>query len=47
MNSLLISLQSAQKNPSWFGTGINGNGFNDLNIRFADTAINIADGNWR
>jgi sialate O-acetylesterase len=46
VNSLLINLKSAQKNPSWFGTGLNGAG-NDLNIRFADTLINIADGNWR
>ncbi|MCR8556035.1 sialate O-acetylesterase [Mucilaginibacter sp. BJC16-A38] len=46
MNSLLINFQSAQKNPTWFGTGLNGTGANDLNIRFADTTINIADGNW-
>jgi sialate O-acetylesterase len=46
MNSLLINFQSAQKNPSWFGTGLNGTGVNDLNIRFADSTINIADGNW-
>jgi len=47
MNSLLINLQSAQKNPSWFGIGLNGTGAADLNIRFADTSINLADGNWR
>lgn len=47
MNSLLINFQSAQKNPSWFGMGLNGTGPNDLNIRFADTTISIADANWR
>jgi sialate O-acetylesterase len=47
MNSLLINLQSAQKNPSWFGIGLNGTGAADLNVRFADTSINLADGNWR
>ncbi|ASU35316.1 sialate O-acetylesterase [Mucilaginibacter xinganensis] len=47
MNSLLVNLQSAQKNPSWFGLGLNGTGANDLNVRFADTSINLADGNWR
>lgn len=47
MNSLLINLQSAQKNPSWFGTGLNGTGVADLNIHFADTTINLADNNWR
>ena len=46
-NCLLINLQSAQKNPSWFGIGLNGTGANDLNIRFADTTVNLADGNWR
>ncbi|MGN6394605.1 MAG: sialate O-acetylesterase [Mucilaginibacter sp.] len=47
LNSLLINLQSAQKNTSWFGTGLAGTGVNDLNIRFADTTINLADNNWR
>ena len=46
LNNLLINLQSAQKNPSWFGIGLYGSGANDLNIRFADTTINLADGNW-
>lgn len=46
MNSLLIDLQSGQKNPSWAGVGLYGNGF-DMNVRFADTTINLADGNWR
>jgi sialate O-acetylesterase len=45
-NSLLIELLSQQKNPSWFGTGLNGAG-NDLNVRFADTTVNLADNNWR
>ncbi|HEY4327726.1 MAG TPA: sialate O-acetylesterase [Mucilaginibacter sp.] len=44
-NSLLIQLMSPQKSPSYFGTGINGIG-NDLYVRFADTLINLADGNW-
>ncbi len=44
-NNLLINLKSAQKNPSWFGLGLNGVG-NDINVRFADTIINMADGNW-
>jgi sialate O-acetylesterase len=39
-------LQSAQKDPSWFGIGLNGAGMNDLNVRFADTTVNLADGNW-
>ncbi|HEY8927870.1 MAG TPA: sialate O-acetylesterase [Mucilaginibacter sp.] len=46
MNSLLIDLQSAQKNPSWAGVGLYGNAF-DMNVRFTDTTINLADGNWR
>ena len=45
-NSLLINLMSKQKNPSWFGIGLNGMG-NDLYVHFADTTINLADGNWR
>jgi len=45
-NSLLIELLSKQKNPAWYGTGINSAG-NDLYIRFADTSINLADNNWR
>ena len=46
-NSLLIDLQSQQKNPSWFGTGLMSTSNNDLYIRFADTTVNLADGNWR
>jgi len=46
-NSFLIDLQSRQKNPSWFGMGLVGTGMNDLNIRFQDTIINLADNNWR
>jgi len=45
-NSLLINLMSKQKNPSWFGIGLNAFG-NDLYVRFADTTVNLADGNWR
>ncbi|WP_259069765.1 sialate O-acetylesterase [Mucilaginibacter sp. X4EP1] len=45
-NSLLIELMSQQKNPAWFGMGINGVG-NDINIQFADTTINMADNNWK
>ncbi len=45
-NSLLIELMSQQKNPSWFGVGLNGVG-SDLYVRFADTTVNLADGNWR
>jgi sialate O-acetylesterase len=45
-NSLLIDLKSKQKNPTWMGTGISSAVTGDLNIRFADTTINIADNNW-
>ena len=45
-NSLLINLQSQQKNPAWFGVGLSGEG-NDLYVRFADTSINLGDNNWR
>jgi len=45
-NSLLVKLTSKQKNPAWFGMGINGVG-NDINVQFADTTINMADGNWK
>ena len=44
-NSLLINLQSQQKNPSWFGLGLTGVG-NDLYVMFADTTVNLADNNW-
>ena len=46
-NNLLIDLVSPQKNPSWYGTGINGTGAADINVKFADTTVNLADGNWR
>jgi sialate O-acetylesterase len=46
-NSLVINLQSQQKNPSWFGTGLMSAANNDLYIRFADTTVNLADGNWK
>jgi len=45
-NSLLIDLMSGQKNPSWYGIGINGLP-NDLYIRLSDTTITLADNNWR
>jgi sialate O-acetylesterase len=45
-NSMLIELLSAQKNPSWYGLGLNGAG-NDLFIHFVDTAVNLADNTWR
>ncbi|MDR3694165.1 sialate O-acetylesterase [Mucilaginibacter sp.] len=45
-NSVLLNLQSRQKNPAWFGMGLTGNS-NDLFIRFADTTINLADNAWR
>jgi sialate O-acetylesterase len=45
-NSLLIDLRSQQKNPVWFGLGLNGIG-NDMNIQFADISLNLADGNWK
>jgi sialate O-acetylesterase len=45
-NNLLIELMAQQKNPSWFGIGLNSAG-NDLYLRFADTTVNLADGNWR
>ncbi len=44
-NSLLVELMSQQKNPSWFGIGLNSAG-NDLYVRFADTTVNLADGSW-
>ncbi|WP_428331054.1 sialate O-acetylesterase [Mucilaginibacter sp.] len=44
-NSLMIDLLSQQKNPSYFGTGINAAG-NDLYVQFPDTTVNLADGNW-
>lgn len=44
-NVLLINLQSQQKNPTWFGMGLIGQG-NDLYVSFPDTTINLADNNW-
>lgn len=44
-NSLLINLQSLQKNPSWFGIGINGDWTNSL-LAFPDTTLTLADHNW-
>jgi len=45
-NSLLIELLSQQKKPAYFGLGLTGIG-NDLYVKFADTTVNLADGNWR
>ncbi len=45
-NSVLVQLLSKQQNPAWFGMGLNGVG-NDINVQFADTTINLADGNWK
>ncbi|MGZ4000578.1 MAG: sialate O-acetylesterase, partial [Mucilaginibacter sp.] len=44
-NSLLINLQSEQKNPSWFGIGIYGDWTNSL-LSFPDTTLTLADHNW-
>lgn len=45
-NSLLVNIQSPQKNPAWWGIGINGDMFN-IYTRFPDTIVNLADNNWR
>jgi sialate O-acetylesterase len=45
-NSVLINLQSGQKNPAWYGTGLYGAG-NDFYVHLSDTTVNLADGNWR
>jgi sialate O-acetylesterase len=44
-NSLLINLQSLQKNPSWWGIGINGDWTNTY-LQFPDTLFTLADYNW-
>jgi sialate O-acetylesterase len=44
-NSILIDFTSGQKNPSYMGLGITGVG-NDIYVKFADTTVNMADGNW-
>jgi sialate O-acetylesterase len=44
-NVLLIDLKSEQKNPSWFGVGLMGQG-NDIYVSFPDTSVNLADNNW-
>jgi sialate O-acetylesterase len=44
-NVLLINLRSEQKNPSWFGIGLMGQG-NDLYVSFSDTTVTLADNNW-
>lgn len=45
-NSLLIDLLSDQKNPSWFGLGINGTA-KDVNLSFGTYTINMFDNMWR
>ncbi len=45
-NALLLDLQSLQKNPSWFGLGIDGD-WTNVYVQFPDTAITLADNNWR
>ena len=45
-NSLLIGLTSTPKYPAWYGIGLHSTG-NDLNVRFADTTVNLANGNWQ
>lgn len=44
-NSVLINLLSAQKNPPYAGLGLTGS-LNDLYVKFADTTLTLADGNW-
>ncbi|HWD90645.1 MAG TPA: sialate O-acetylesterase [Mucilaginibacter sp.] len=44
-NSVLIDLQSLQKNPSWWGIGINGDWTNTY-LQFPDTLFTLADMNW-
>ncbi|HTE01290.1 MAG TPA: sialate O-acetylesterase [Mucilaginibacter sp.] len=45
-NSLVMNLQSQQKNPAWFGIGINGDWTNTY-LNFPDTIVSLADNNWR
>ena len=45
-NSILMELLSLQKNPSWFGLGIDGDWSNTYTA-FPDTTIGLADFNWR
>jgi sialate O-acetylesterase len=44
-NSLLIELMPPQRGPAQYVLSANGQGA-DYFIRFADTTINLADGNW-
>lgn len=44
-NSLVLELLSQQKDPAWFGLGLLGDA-NDINLRFADTTISMADNKW-
>lgn len=45
-NSLVIDLLSDQKNPSWFGLGLNGTA-KDVNLSFGAYTINMFDNKWR
>ncbi|OKS84932.1 sialate O-acetylesterase [Mucilaginibacter polytrichastri] len=45
-NSLLLNLQTNQKNPAWFGFGLNGDK-QDLFIKLADTTVSLMDNKWR
>lgn len=45
-NSIVMELLSLQKNPSWFGLGIDGDWTNTYTT-FGDTTIGLADFNWR
>jgi len=45
-NSLVIDLLSDQKNPSWFGLGLNGTA-KDVNLSFGSFTINMFDNKWR
>ncbi len=45
-NSLVLELLSQQKNPSWFGLGINGD-LSNVFTSFSDTTVNMSDFNWR
>jgi sialate O-acetylesterase len=45
-NSLLIEFLEQPKKPEWYSIGLTGES-NELYVRFADTAVNLGDGNWR
>jgi sialate O-acetylesterase len=45
-NSLLVEFLEQPKKPEWYSIGLAGES-NELYVRFADTTINLGDGNWR